>query len=283
MSEDKSISLVNLGKLSKPADTLIKKVSSAIGWIFEPWQLERVAKGKAKVELIEAQSRIEINELEYRALRRLAVAKGKYQENIEEITKKATSKLEEKADPNRMDDDWITNFFDKSRLISDNQMQDLWASVLAGEANSPGTYSRRTVNFLENLDKEEAVLFTTLCRFSFKFNESIPLIFDVTASIYNDNNINLSTLHHLDSIGLITFENFSGFTKPCQSTIGSTPYYGEVLQLKMKEDMKINVGKVLFTQTGIELSSICQSPSVAGFFDYVKEQWKEHIPSNEKS
>jgi hypothetical protein len=34
---------VNLGELSKPADTLIKKVSSAVGGVFEPWQIKRVA------------------------------------------------------------------------------------------------------------------------------------------------------------------------------------------------------------------------------------------------
>ena len=44
MSEDKSISLVNLGKLSKPANTLIKKVSDAVGGIFAPYQITRVAK-----------------------------------------------------------------------------------------------------------------------------------------------------------------------------------------------------------------------------------------------
>ena len=36
MSDDNSTSLVNLGNLSKPADTLIKKVSSVVGGIFEP-------------------------------------------------------------------------------------------------------------------------------------------------------------------------------------------------------------------------------------------------------
>jgi hypothetical protein len=38
------------------------------------------------------------------------------------------------------------------------EMQNLWAQVLAGEANSPGTYSKRTVNFLSSLDKKDAAL-----------------------------------------------------------------------------------------------------------------------------
>jgi hypothetical protein len=56
MPDDKSTSLVNLGELSKPADTLIKKVSSAIGGVFEPWQIKRVAKAKAEASLIKAEA-----------------------------------------------------------------------------------------------------------------------------------------------------------------------------------------------------------------------------------
>ncbi len=70
MSDDKSISFVNLGKLSKPADTLIKKVSSAVGGIFEPWQIERVAKAEAKANLIRTQSEIQITKLHKRAMHR---------------------------------------------------------------------------------------------------------------------------------------------------------------------------------------------------------------------
>ena len=44
-------------------------------------------------------------------------------------------------------------------------MQILWARVLAGEANAPGTYSKRTVNLLSDFDKSDAELFTKLCGF----------------------------------------------------------------------------------------------------------------------
>lgn len=64
-----------------------------------------------------------------------------------------------------MDDDWIVNFFDKCRLVRDEQMQSLWARILAGEANKPGTFSRRTVNFVASMDKIDASAFTHLCSF----------------------------------------------------------------------------------------------------------------------
>ena len=47
MADDPSISLVNLGDITKPADTLIKKVSKAVGGIFAPYQIKRIAKAEA--------------------------------------------------------------------------------------------------------------------------------------------------------------------------------------------------------------------------------------------
>ena len=103
---------------------------------------------------------------------------AKKQSNIEEITAKALPQVDENAQPQNMEDDWITNFFDKCRLISDEEMQILWSKVLAGEANSPGTYSKRTVNFLGSLDKSDAFLFQSLCNFCWSIdNIAVPLIY----------------------------------------------------------------------------------------------------------
>jgi len=89
MSDDKPVSLVSLGKLSKPADTLIKKVSSAVGGIFEPWQITRVAKAEVEANLIKAKADIEITELHHRAMRRFVEEEALRQGNMEKITEHA--------------------------------------------------------------------------------------------------------------------------------------------------------------------------------------------------
>jgi Protein of unknown function (DUF2806) len=126
MPNDTSISVVNLGELSKSADILIKKVSSAVGGIFAPWQIKRVAKAET-----------EITDLHRRAMHRF-IEEAKRQENMEAITERALPQLESGSDPNKMEHDWVTNFFDKSRIVSDSDMQELWARVLAGEATHQG-------------------------------------------------------------------------------------------------------------------------------------------------
>lgn len=193
--------LAALGTLSKPANTLIEKVSDAVGGIAKPWQIERVAKAEAKADLIKAQSRIEISDLERRALERMVHEEGKKQENIESITERAIPLLSPEAKPENVDADWIVHLFEKGRLVSDKEMQSLWARILAGEANNPGSYSKRTVELVSTMDKSDTQLFTNFCKFVWMFRSPTPLVYAHTdENIYNAEGINFSTLMHLVDI-----------------------------------------------------------------------------------
>ena len=121
MPPDTSISLLNLGKASKPANTLIKKISNAAGVLFEPHQIRRVAKAKAEAARIEAQSESEITDLHRRAARRWIEEEAQRQKNMEDIVAKALPQLDENAKSDSIEDDWIVNFFEKSRIVSDNE------------------------------------------------------------------------------------------------------------------------------------------------------------------
>ena len=280
MSPDTSYSLINLGDLSKPADTLIKKISNAAGVLFEPRQIKRVAKAKAEVARIEAQSKIEITDLHRRAARRWIEEEAQRQKNMEDITARALPQLDENAKPDSMENDWIVNFFDKSRIVSDNEMQELWSRVLAGEANSPGTYSKRTVNSLSDLDKTEAELFTKLCGFGWQIGEVVPLVFNVQAEIYNRCGITFTTLSHLDSIGLVQFQNPTGFKLLNLPKSTVTHYHGRLLHLNLPKDTdnELDIGKVFLTRIGQELAPICGGKPVEGFWEYVRGRWKKYLP-----
>ena len=275
--------LINLGTLTKPADTLVKKISNAVGVLFEPRHIIRVAQAKAEAATIEAQSEIEITDLQRRAARRWIGEEAQRQRNMESITAKALPQLNENAPPSSVEDDWIVNFFEKSRIVSDNEMQELWSRVLAGEANDPGTYSKRTVNFLSDLDKGEAALFTKLCGFVWVVGNLVPLVFDVQAEIYNKHGINFGALQHLDSIGLVEFESLTRFRRQGISKRFTVNYYGRPLSLEMPKDAgnDLAIGTTLLTRTGNELAPICGSKPVEGFLEYVKDHWKQYLPKSE--
>ena len=269
--------IINLGDLSKTATVLIEKISDAIGGIFKPYQIKRIAKAEAEAEKIRALADIEIKELQQRALVRFVAEETKKQANIESITAKAINCLKTDAKPENIEDDWIANFFDKCRLISDNEMQELWAKILSGEANSPGTYSKRTVNFIHSLDKADAQLFTALCSYGWVIVDIVPLIYDVQAEIYNRNGISFDSLKHLDEIGLVSFDNLAGYIHIGLPERITVSYYGIPINIQFKnnENNKLNVGKVLFSKVGQELEPIVGSKPLPEFLEYILKKWSD--------
>jgi hypothetical protein len=273
-------SLINLGDLSKPANTLIEKISDAIGGLYKPFQIRRVAQAEADADRIRAVTQIEITELQQRAMLRLVAEEAKKQHNIEAITLKALPDVSPESRPEDVEDDWIANFFDKCRLISDEQMQGLWARILAGEANSPGKFSKRTVNLVGSLDKSDAMLFSQLCGFVFVIGAPTALIFDLNHKIYNDAGITFGAVDHLESTGLLHFNAISGYTRILGSQKkGFVQYFGTPVWIEFPEEPKkevyqLNIGQVIFTKAGVELAPLSGAQPREGFVDFVKEQWK---------
>ncbi len=268
--------LAKVDSFTKPATILIEKISDAVGGIFKPYQMIRVAKASAEVEKIQAKTQIEITDIQQRALQRFLVEESKKQSNIEAITSIAIEHLDDKSMPQNVADDWITNFFDKSRIVSDSQMQTIWARVLAGEANRPGAFSKKTVNLLGDLDKIDAELFLNLGGFCWQIWDIIPLVFDVNDSIYNQRGINFSSLSHLDSLGLVHFDDVLGYARFGLPKTVIANYYesSATLTLPKEEENNLQIGKVRLTRAGHELAMICDSKPVEGFYDYVCGVWE---------
>jgi hypothetical protein len=58
-------------------------------------------------------------------------------------------------------------------------------------------------------------------------------------------------------------------------------YFGQPLLLEMPKDEgnELDIGHVLLTKVGQELAPICGSKPIDGFVEFVKEEWKAHIPA----
>jgi hypothetical protein len=276
MVEDISFIKIDIGKLSKPATVLLEMIHDAISGFSKPFQIKRVAKAEAEAALIHAQSEIEVTELHRRALNRFLQEEGQKQLNMEQITSQALPQVNDEAKPEDVDKDWITNFFDKCRIISDAEMQSLWSRILAGEANSPGTFSKRTVNFISSLDKEDAELFTKLCSLAWFYGNYYPIVYNPDDSIFTKYHIFFSTLNHLDSIGLITFNSLGHYSlKEMPKTINMT-YFDKNVKIEFSEEGKdMNIGKILLTLIGQQLAPICGSKPDYEFYEYTLSKWTE--------
>ena len=112
----------------------------------------------------------------------------------------------------------------------------------------------------------------------------MPLVFDEKKTIYTTYGVNFDSLSHLDSIGLIKFETSAGLGESELPQKFNTYYYEQCLRLERPQGFYYHllIGRVLLTKVGQELFPICGSKPVEGFYEYVKEQWREYVPTDTK-
>ncbi|HDZ8897134.1 TPA: DUF2806 domain-containing protein [Aeromonas dhakensis] len=268
--------LINFGDISKPATVLIEKVSNAVGILYEPRRIRKKAEAEAAAEKIKAIASVELNDIQQRAIDRFVQQETRKQENIETITAQAAISLDENARVEELEEDWVAHFFKQCDTVSDKEMQSLWSRLLSGEATNPGTFSKRTVDFVASMDKEDARIFTAFCQYCWYLDDGIvPMIFELQNEIFTDNGIDFGSLRHLDSIGVISFSPTSGYKKIGFGQWVQALYFGSPVLIEFDggEDNEMHVGKALLTQIGQELASICGAKKNNNFYEYVIAKW----------
>ncbi len=156
-------------------------------------------------------------------------------------------------------------------------MQILWSKILAGEANKPGSYSKRTANIVSSLEKSDAHLFTNLCSFAIhKDGDILPLYLEQNAEIYKAHGVHFGSLIHLDYIGLIKLDETHSFRFKHRDGKCLVEYYGTQLNLTVQDQHEkcLTVGGVVLTECGSQLAAICGAKRNDEFLKYMIEYYK---------
>ena len=189
---------INLG-LDKLVETVANATGlTALGTIMN-------ARGEAKAQSILAKKKAE-NDAEVEILHlqgkekvaQYVLARNTQKiENVGEILAKAQQQFspDEEVSNEPVNKDWMTRFLDIAETISDDEMRDLWARVLAGEVKRPTTYSLRTLDVLRNITKTEAELIVkssnfivgnSICTEDFALTLDEQLLLDDMGIIYGE-------------------------------------------------------------------------------------------------
>lgn len=85
--------------------------------------------------------------------------------NIKEIAQIADS-LDDSSQtsPVEFSSEWFTRFFDSASLVSDRDMQTIWAKILNSETEEKGRYSFRFIESMRLLSKVEAEIFLKISK-----------------------------------------------------------------------------------------------------------------------
>ena len=263
---------------SEPVTKLIEAVSHAIGKAYEPRHIRKMAEAKAyEMRLISEElrnnsdlpiiyngSQTMIDTSDYDSLRqragaRLAFQEIQKQENIESIVDQACEEAEGKTleTEETVNPDWMNRFIGHAGEVSDEDMQKLWARVLAGEVIHPKSYSLKTLDCLRNMTADDAELFRKICPYiiqgRFISNES---------GIIEKYGVTYSDILQLDECGLL---NSSGLIS-LDATLGQDPiiildFGSYILTGTCNEGgtQQISVGQYPLTRAGKELYRIVQN------------------------
>ena len=167
-----------------------------------------------------------------------------------------------------LNEDWFDYYNDVVKNVSDEEMQTIWAKILAGECENKGSISKKTINIMQTIDSDMAEKFSYLCSHSLIFfdkefndKEIKPIFPQILDNQYDNpviNNFILSIpinnidLFNLQMIGLITFDVTDSGYFCWNSKESITFYYGTKLYITSKYD--IPTGKIAYTKYGKELA-----------------------------
>lgn len=275
---------------TKAMEKLIEVVSNAIGILYEPRQLVRMAHAEAKSERIkaiehaktEAMLANNIEQLEQLTTieKRLLLKETKRQENIEKIVAIAAKEIrkEPEVSEQAISPDWSTRFFDIAQDISDEQMQDLWGRILAGEIRKPGSYSLRTLDSLRSISAEEAELFEEMANF---------VLFDGLCFIFN------GYYHRLEKLGIMYYKIAqlieAGFIQPGNlvshhfylENNQPTTHYLTYANYMIKVEQPVNLANLsmpvyILTQMGREIYELIQPKPNLDYLSQIAEYLKKN-------
>lgn len=102
----------------------------------------------------------------------------------------------------KVDQDWVLNFFNNAGNISDEHIQKIWSKILIGEIKNPNTYTLRTLNILKNMTSFEANLYEKIIPFIFYEKEN-PFIYN-DIELLEKYGLEFNELIKLEDCGLIS-------------------------------------------------------------------------------
>lgn len=271
--------LKHLAKVSRVVELLIEKASRGMGALYEPTYVRRMANAQRDAAIIAAEGDIEIRDMTERAIHRMAAEQLSHQRNMESILNIAKDSLRADASPEDIDDDWIAEFFQRSRSVSAAEMQWIWGRLLAEQANRAGACAKRTIHVLAGMDRGDALAFASLCRFIWDIGYPAPIVSDWNDDLYRGAGLSHDVLRDLDDLGLLSLSNDAYFEEHWSNPVR---YCGREFNLTLRQpearvavipDSALLLGAVVLTRAGKDLVPLIDVLPVEGFVERVLQYW----------
>ena len=296
--------------LGKVTVSLMDKLEHACGWLATPkgaWKDQVEAKGLFIEEIKNNPNLTPLEKAAFISNSKQLIKQYKNQHDIYQI---ALAQLDEKAQPENIDDDWLSHFFDEAKQVSKDDVKIIWGKLLADECNSPGTVPKSLIRTLSEMSAQDAKTFELLSSFGLEYAAEIEVTFPgnveplnlelantVNAFIdwnqseyYQRKGLSFQQINELVNKRLISFDPIGGYSLTAKKAV----FYYHDKKFRV-EDIKnvfpakprITVGNLLLTDDGISLYKAIQHTEQTDFLDICKATWSKAglkiTPVSEKS
>lgn len=164
----------DLAILSVPVSRVLDCLEKGIRAVASPYVYKRLERAKMEIvrERADQNALISLKEALAADLIKEARTTRDKQEiaNISAIYSLAIQELQAVNDlalPDKLvSTEWTSHFYDSAKYCSDEEVQMLWAKILAGEIREPGKYYKRTLANLKLIERHEAEWFTKMCKYT---------------------------------------------------------------------------------------------------------------------
>lgn len=168
------------------------------------------------------------------------------------LTTGETTESSPPAENCRADEQWGERFLDYTGYVADADGEELWARVLARQAQRPGSFSLKTLSVLRDVSSESARLFTKLLEVS--TGTWVPHWSDFRRE-YEANGITYTTFLALDELGLVNLHP-SAFGVPTAEVPGVEGAFFEYANALFKIPAGRTFGVQTLTIAGVEVAKI---------------------------
>lgn len=266
-----------LGHFGKATEALMQVLHDYLNIYIAPRQKKADAKAAFDIQREKLINEYELCklDLEQRAKLRLYETEIRRQYNLEQIGCETVKRLPETATPQKIDKDWLHHFATCAQDVGDEEMQNIWAELLAQEALSPGKYSKRTLDYLKNFSVEDCKVFEKILPYIFKRQyspnrQAAFLVFnwiDIKPKPNSDINFSTRDVVDLFNIGIITMlGNIGTAFEPSQTY--NCSYFGKKIKIVTPGKETVNVIDLIpLTDVGTQLTNVVEAKPNEHYFD----------------
>ena len=273
--------------LSSVLVTFMEKMEKVAGWAVTPKGKRADQEQAISFYIRELEEKEDMPALMKAALITQARKTLKEYCNTNDIVNIAINYMNESSKPEKLDEDWLSYFYEHAKNINQSDIKTLWGKILAGECNSKGSVPKQLIHILSIISKSDAINFQNVCSFMvdrINGDGSLGGRYVIIGSgnfdedfILEKVGLSYEGLNDLQALGLIkvnAIDNRLILEEPEieKYTIGYK-YHKHIIKIqKLRKEFPI--GYVSLTKPGMVLSELVSKNELDVFLEYLKKYYE---------